>query len=161
MLFPPLTLVRKTMASYYSPGHDWTGRKDLTNCGDIVRSCSGGALLERAARVCLKCLQPENMYELTEQHSFMRFTFQMFFCPTIKTFLLFSPSVTLYHKSTRLAGWHYFWAWVWTCRVTVRHCSKMFPKHEWPSKVRALRITAVIFRNTFCFLIARLAVMLR
>lgn len=156
MLFPPLTLVRKTMASYYSPGHDWTERKDLTNCRDIVQRCSK-VLFEKTLTVCLKCLQSETMREFIEQFFNALHLSNVFFHD--KNFLALYPLSCIIINPR---GWRadiLFLArvaWVWTCGVTVRHCSKMFPKHGWPSKVRTLWITPVIFRNTFCFLIVQL-----
>lgn len=153
MLFPPLTLVRKTMASYYSPGHDWTGRKD---CRDIIHSCS--TLVDLSKRPSVR-----NNVGISWAGLFFNALHLSNVCFHDKNVLALLPLVTYHYKSSRFGRLiDYFWVgWVWTCRVTVRHCSKMFPKHGWPSKVRSLRITPVIFRNTFCFLIARLATMLR
>lgn len=70
----------------------------------LGHSCSGGAVLERTARVCLKCLQSENLYEFIEQYSsfFALHLSNVFFCD--KNFLALFPPVTFYHKSTRSAG---------------------------------------------------------
>lgn len=140
MLFPPMTLVRKTMASYNSLGHDWTGRKDLLQ--DIVHSYNT-VVFEQTARICRKCLQSEKILcESNEPFcSFMCFTFQMFFSKI--NFLALSPPpppsrpvpVTYHYTSSKLAGWHaVFGADFEQAESPSGIVQKMFPKHEWPLK---------------------------